>query len=781
MSKFVRTKSCLYHLEPLELGVPKVEPTVAHHVFVLDRSGSMYYDINELKKQVEHVLAVNAATTGDVLTTLISFSSQGDVTVHWSRVAAREVIAGGNSYIDALHRIRATALTCISQALMEGLSAVHPEETTALTLFTDGYANHPSPRVENQRFDEFVMLARAFDRLFVNCVGYREWCDWPRMTAISSALHGKTVKAKSMLDVLKVMEDTQELLASGSVAMVRVDQAVGLYGSLMAVNSKTGAVIAADSDGTRASMVIPAENVADWEAYVVSRLDAADRAPRKARKADPVLAGALALGKLQSGDVNAAKALVFASGNKTIWQDYQAAFTASRLADFAGELGCWIRGEGTYAMGRNTEPKHNLFDLAEGINTAPDRSLALDTSRFLQDYKRRSVKKLMGKRLDDGSIEVPRSELVTGDAPVYIRAVDFNTADASMQLGTIQSARLRSRGGEILQQVAHVSLHSLASFRSYTILSSGEFNVEELPLRVLTKSAWDVLKPFVTAGQARRPFKANMLVKINLRRFGLPANTSARTPNEWHSLVERLMGATARKKVLSALRVKEATSDYSAEQIAALKDVHLTPALYHSPPTTVPYTDKDEAVAQGQIDFYTRYKVFFGTTDIRNPGDFRSGNAFLAAYFTGEKDGETIKKPKFSDHWDGASFTRKVKKGEPNNADQLMLAATEGLLEQKLTHELIEAELEKVNKTINDLYAWLRAPVFEIGCRGMLPASLAGALRMYTAEDYARVFGAKLKKAEQEATFYVCATTGLLVSIVPESCEYSTGLKVAAN
>lgn len=68
MSKFVRTKTCVYHLGPVpQPAMPEVTPSVAHHILVLDRSGSMYYTIEELKKQVEHVLAVNAAKAGDVL------------------------------------------------------------------------------------------------------------------------------------------------------------------------------------------------------------------------------------------------------------------------------------------------------------------------------------------------------------------------------------------------------------------------------------------------------------------------------------------------------------------------------------------------------------------------------------------------------------------------------------------------------------------------------------------------------------------------------------------
>lgn len=783
MRQFVRTPECIYHLEPVILVAPKLEPSVAHHILILDRSGSMYYTIEELKQQVEHVLAVNAATAGDVLTTLISFSSQGDVTTHWARVPARDVITGGSSYVTALRKIRATALTCISQALMQGLGQVQPGETTGLTLFTDGYANHPSPSTENARFDTFVEKAKAFPGLFVNCIGYREWCDWPRMTAISSALHGQTVKAKSMLDVLAVMQNTQTLLASGSMSMVKVEAEVtALTTSLLAVNGTTGAVLSSGTGAGKVELVIPAADITDWSVYTVSELFGGVRPPKKARKADPSQFAVLALVKLQEGDMNAAKRLVFASGNKTIWENYQAAFTASRLADLAAELTRWVKGADDYAMGRNTEPKYSLFDLAEVINTVPERSLALDGTRFFAQYKRRSVKRVMGKRLPDGQIEKPNSELVTDGAPIYIRSADFNTSDASLQLGTIQSAHLVDVNGKTLANVAHVSLHNLASFRSYTLLSSGEFNVDELPLQVLSPKAWSMVKRFLIPSVAKKPFKAGMVVRINLQRFGLPSSAGEDEVNAdslkvW---VNSLYTGLARQKILSALRVKGATGDYSPEQIAALAEVHLTPALYHSPPTTTPYMDKDQAVQHGEIDFYTRYKVYFGSLDVRNPTEFRSGNALLQAYFTGTLNGEVLKKPTFGDLWAGAKFEPKTRKGEPNKADQLMLDAAETYLGGKITPEEVEDAYALMSRQVDTAYVMLRGSVFEIGCRGMLPSGFASEMVMYSPEKFSETFSVKLKKAEEEATFYV-AQNGLIISIVPESCEYSTDMKVAAN
>ena len=61
-----------------ETPVPKpvLEPTVSHHIVVIDRSGSMYSVMDDTKTMVEKVMTVEEYRSSGILLTLISHSSK---------------------------------------------------------------------------------------------------------------------------------------------------------------------------------------------------------------------------------------------------------------------------------------------------------------------------------------------------------------------------------------------------------------------------------------------------------------------------------------------------------------------------------------------------------------------------------------------------------------------------------------------------------------------------------------------------------------------------------
>ena len=115
--KFFRTQNNVFLLETVSVPVPTVEPEVTHHIFVGDRSGSMWGDVEGYKNTMKQVLAVEDITNEGVETSLISFSSHKDVTLHWSGVPVSEVNDLSNPYMGEIDSIRATFLTGISQGL----------------------------------------------------------------------------------------------------------------------------------------------------------------------------------------------------------------------------------------------------------------------------------------------------------------------------------------------------------------------------------------------------------------------------------------------------------------------------------------------------------------------------------------------------------------------------------------------------------------------------------------------------------------------------------------
>ena len=779
--RYVRSTGKIYLLDELEVPKAEVSPEVAHHIMVVDRSGSMYYDIDKLKQSIEQALTVDSFVGNEhTLTTLISFSSHGDVKLHWSKVPIADVVKMDSPYVRELRGIRATYLTGISQGLELALQQVNSGQTTGITLFTDGYANHPSPSAENRALDAFVAKAKTKPGLFLNCIGYRDWCDWPRMKAMSNALSGTTVKARSFGHVLETMKGTQELL-SGGVKPAVTFEAGGTETFVLAINKSTGQVNSS-ARGAGLTMVGLSESD-EIEAWRVTELPSTDRGPRGAtalKKAEAWRTGALISALVTKLDLRAAKDLLFVSGNKTLWEAHQSAATPSTLAEMLNDLNFWVRAQSNdmYKMGRNTKPKYSLFDFAEAMNQAPQGSIALSNT-FYANYRRRSEKRIPGKRLDDGTIQPPNATSKSGTA--YVRGMSFNTTEATVQLETAAALELFDRKGKRVWEVEMVSLKNLTEYRSYTVMSSGERNVDTIPLVAVDRRGVKALAPFLTPAKAKKLQPGGTAV-IELRRFGM-GEESLMNLSDVTSAVLGLHEATAEVKFLSAAHDKARTSDFGPGQLEALRELHLTPALYFSPPTTPQFADQDEAIQKGWLDSYTRYTVNFGTVDILNSGAFRSANAFLARWYTVMRDGEEIKKPKLVDVYydDKVTFQLKEKRrGADTSADLLMAKVFERRLgKERLGPESVGQELKRFKSIVDNTYADLAPLVMQIGCTGLLPAHLANAMPRLEPEGFSKTHGVKLKAAESEGVFYDNGT--VVISIVPKTGWYTTDAGLAAK
>lgn len=771
-----RTQRGIYNFTQEAMPAQTIEREVTHHIFVVDRSGSMYGDIEALKQSIEQVITVESALHGEVQTSLISFSSAGDVTLHWSRVSAEMVSALSSPYISELRRIRATCFTGISQGLELALKQVQGTQTTGITLFTDGYANDPSASAEIKAIGAFTETVKdRYPNVFVNVIGYRDWCDWPMMHNLANTLSGKCIKAKSFKDVLASMRDTQLLLANALRPAMAFEAEEGT--SVCVINRTTGQVNAsATGEGLLLRGVAAEDSVC---AYRVSLTANVFPSVKMLPKTEMWLAAALALGLSSQRQLRAAKEVLFATGNKTLWEEHQAAMTPSTLAAMNAALSAWVR-EGTndaYTMGRNAIPPHNLFDLATAINNLPPKSLGFDRDAFMRNYRRRSIKRIPGTRQEDGSVTPPNAELVPrtpAKSRIYVKNVSFNTSDASVQLNTEQAVWVkRLSDGRIFEEVDFVSLDGLRDYASFTIVSSGERNVDVLPVEVYTKEAWTALKPFVTKGQAST-FTAGQTLRINLARFRMEADVVPPI-EELREAVHSLYKASARAKVLSAIQDKTAASPYTAEQVEALKALHLTPALYFSAPTTNHYADRDEAVRTGLIDAFTRYNINFGFVDMLDTGELRSGNAFLDRRYTVTLDGQEIKKPKLDTYLQGATYALKPPgKSKDTKADLIMAAFADALLltDRRESNERITNALDQAKRDVAWVTNKLQPLVMEIGCTGLLPSELEQHATVYDAGAFEEKYSVKLGKDQKEGMFYVFDDT-LVISIVPETSWYT--------
>jgi hypothetical protein len=298
--------------------------------------------------------------------------------------------------------------------------------------------------------------------------------------------------------------------------------------------------------------------------------------------------------------------------------------------------------------------------------------------------------------------------------------------------------------------------------------------VEILPIEVYTKDAWAAISPFILPSEAR-DFTPGQKAKISLKRFRMEAEEYPTMDDLNNSVLARL-GATAEVKIYSAMQDKEAASPYTAEQVTALKELHLSPALYFSAPSTVHYTDKDEAVRSGQIDSFTRYKINFGTVGILSTDEFRSGNAFVQRrYAVTDSSGAKLDKPTLPGYQKGDKYTVKPPgKAKDTQADLLMAQVADAvlLLDKRLNNDEISERLKGAKLLVEAANQKLQGLVMEIGCTGLIPRDIEASMTRYEPDAFEAKFGVKLGKAEKEGMFWV-AENGLVISVTPETSWYT--------
>jgi len=757
---------------------PTEVPSPAHHIVVVDRSGSMYSDISAAKDTLIQTFAAATILKPHVKVSLLSFSSEGDLTSHFEKVPATDI--SNPSYVSAIKSIYATALTCISQGMTAALKLVSPGEATAITLLTDGYANDRSPSAEIEKLNTFIENAKRVPGLFVNCIGFRSWCDWNLMQKIASNLGGKCVEAKTFVDVHKVLFEVNTALSGNVSPVISIGQSE-TEGTLLAVCLKPEKVVMAqkgkelnlpffDTSLGDLDDVIQVFNIVPKAAESYKKASKFTTTPKadNAKEAFRVLAAYISalVGKRE---LRLAKELLFLSGNKSLYEEHCTAITPLDLVAMQMTTEEWAYiGCDSYAMGKNMKPKLTLNHL-EKLLTAAVPSLGfdfeIDSDKFWEVYTRRSTSRVEGTVNEQGEHIPLLFELYATSSP-QIRGLSVNTTEATIQLETVSPALVRDKtNGQTLMNCEGVSLMNLKSYRSFTLMSSGAWNIRYLPVKPVNRvGAEKLCQMFPDA--SRKGIDVGDTYLIDLRKFNAVDLEATSSWAAVHAGANQLSVSTANVKFYSALLSKADASPFSDKQITELKRFHLTPALYWSPPTVEKYKIKDadgnvgldHAIKTGKVDMYTRFSVSFGTNKVLSKDEFPSANEFLSKYYTvTEPGGAKIAKPKMQDLLQGAKFELKpFAETRMNAAHKLMKSVFEGLDFKTLKQADIAKNLKYYETRRDEVYSELKAVTLYIGCLGMLPEELeAEGVIALTGEELEQKTGGKLSKDERNGMFFM--------------------------
>lgn len=815
MSKFAthdylgRPKA-FYRVEEVALTAP---PTPAkktsHHVLIIDRSGSMWGELEAVKGMVEKVLTLEEYKDSEMLVSVLSYSSQGDWTAHIERAKVEDVMAPGSKHVEAIRKIRVTGLTCISQGLRAAKDLCRAGETTCVTLHSDGYANDRSPGAEKREIDALVEEFKKLPEVFVNTIAYNHWSDFKLLSYIANACGGTCFQTPTAKELFNTLHQTADLLAGQVVPTVEVASDGADYTAFVSVAARK--VLGAS--GTLSVRGVKADH--DRIAYRYRRLEQAQydalNEPVCGDGASVVPVLAFASAKIAEGRLNEAKYAVVSSRDLTLLEDHARALTNPQVAAMAAAVQS-VLFDGIPATHVQSKtfglPNANQASVMRvlGILGKYARDIEVDVAALRKDYKRRGVRRVPGTRNPDGTVTppthktVPRSE---GWAKVKSFDLNRNTATVNMLVARPVDLVDVATGGTVAE-VAGIKL-DLESFNNYTVVGDGELNLARIPIRITNKRLHRELVDVgvLVAGN----FDPSATHEVVLDGRPLVAYDATFDAKVFAGVFDRVARIKALSSILSA-SLKEKSDAYTDDQLASLKAHYLSASLFFSPPTTTEYADLQVALSDGSVDTRISYKVDFGTQKMLTVGDLYSANEFLARHFTLTRNGADEKKPKFDMRWDaGVTYGYKALSARTklNACDDLQKPIFEDFLGLKTTNavrdilKLVGASDESITAfydaaagkvsadkavdvftdtrrqleaSIEAEYEAVSPVVFYVGATGLLPDEF-GSPKALSADDAKAAYpDLSIGKSESDGTFFDVG--GVILSVYPKAEYFST-------
>ncbi|MBX9582239.1 MAG: VWA domain-containing protein [Gemmataceae bacterium] len=800
-----------YLVEPAEVPRPPADPkkkTVAHGVIVVDRSGSMYSAMADTRDTLVKLLTLDEYAQFDLVVTLISYSSEGDVTCHFERAPIAEIMKKGSKYQQAINRLQPTGATCISQGLRMAVDKAGKDELTAITLHTDGYANDPSPAAESNNLLEQTNRLTGRDA-FVNAIAYGDYSDFRLLSRVANAGSGACVKAGNIAGVYNALYSSTKILGSavtppidvplpkGAAYQVFVSRSAGRVNGAAGPLSIRGRK--ADDDGViyRFTKLTQAE---------YDRLDAPEE-----QTGEAVLAFSRA--NLAEGNLNTAKYALGSTFDATLVGLHGRALTNNQVAAFAGDLDTVLLfnpgqlAEHTILAEVPVNRRVPLLDLVKVLDDNRDKFTI--NRQALQDvYVRRGLKRLQGTRDDAGNLVEPtlKTEFVGEDQYLPITSFDVNRNTATLNMMLTRRVRLvPAAGRKPITEVAGIKLDNLTTFNNFTLVGDGELNVPYLTVKISDKKLFDTLARMELVevdGLPAKKYDADAEYALGLDE--LPVVPPFAGSIDLTGVFDEL----ARLRVLSSLcaaHLKEEAADLSPEQVEQLKAHYLSKNLYLNFPTTNPYTDLKQALAEGSVDTRTSYEIDIGDRTILNLGKLHSANKFLdRMYGVTKADGTPMEKPAFEDLLDGdTTFKHKTlsARTKVTKVDEFMKTLFDDFLGVKANGSAVKvlesvgaAKLaaivkdrakgkpparkafvealtdarKKLDARSDDLFRERLSPlVFYVGATGLLPDE-ADAKALSAEQLMAKYPDLALSKDEKEGTFFELGDTLLSVSAKTE-------------
>ncbi len=774
------------------------EPDPSHMIFIVDCSGSMYYDISNVREMLERLLTVEDFHNSKMLVSILSYASRGDVRTHISRVPVGDIMNSGTCYIEAIRNLHTRGMTCISQGLNAAISLIRDDEITCVSVHSDGYANDSSPYSEKEEIKRLLERYKSFSNVFINTVAYRDYSDFQMLSWIANESSGQCTRATTVKDVYNILHDTTSLL-SGKMSPA-ISSEIGEFDMQVFSSLSANKCLFSTSD----MKIRGVSESDDKTVYYFKQVDSNTYASSDFDEVDSRTYLVFARAALSSGRINDSKYALVSSRRNDVLANHYRALTGPDLAEYSDTLSREVVAHNDALVASDYGLSGNRASVLDVISVLSDhkKDFRLNASEFRKTYSRRSVKRVQGKRDESGILVAPKVETVPRGSTslLQVTSFDINQSNATINMSVMQPISIRNKEtGLIVESVKGIHLDKLNDFKSYTIVGDGEICAGVLPIQISTKTLFDELVKIDesvledSSGKSASVFDPEMTYRINLR--DLPLISFSKKVGIGVDSFSKMLDLTIAKKFLAGL-FDGGSVDYTQDQIDALRELELTPSLYFSPPTTTEYTSLEDAITSGNIDTRVSYKINVGSKSILSLSQLHSGNAFLERMYSIKKEGSALAKATLPFVLDGDCVVEqkisssKMKVTAVDNAmkrvyDVLLgFSKPDATLRDLFTENSLDLDglvdsisrkgedakffiknaLDEVENAIDYIYNSEVSPlVFYIGSTGIVPDDL-GAVS-YNAEEFLKANPEmdKLKKDEQEASFFVIGDTVITV------------------
>lgn len=633
------------HLEIKPDAIPK--KMIAHSIIIIDRSGSMYHDIEALKETLIKLLTLDEYSNTELVISLISYSSKGDVTCHFQRVPIQEVMQPDSLYIAEIQAIHAGCATCISQSLRLAQELIKAGELTAITLHSDGYANDSSFNAESKAIELICNDLQNKD-VFVNTIAYSPYSDFKFLAKIANSVSGVCLQAGNIKEVYDALYNTGNVLkeATGIV----IEEPLASDYSYQVFFSPTAKKI----NGTNQTLKIFGLKPED-ESYIYKykqiTKDAYTQLTDVPIAQNDQSVYIFAKANLADGNLNTAKYALASTFNATLTARHAKALTNEDIANFTQDLEIAI-------FYPHVLDQHEILDHVKvndkisvlaliDILSQHRQHIIINLKHLQATYQRKGIKRVNGVRGENGELIKPWLEIEYIEPGDYVQmgSFDINRNTATINMLLTQKVKLvTAEDKTAITEVAGVLLNDLMTFNNYTIVSDGEINIKALKVKISSKKAFDDLKAVGVIDGEEFDFQKEYTLQLeDLPLVNFEGN---------YSSIDGLFTQLAEIKVLSSIlaaHLREESDVFIPAQIEELKKHYLSKSLYLNFPTTNEYTDLKVALSDGTVDSRVSYKIDIGATEILNLSKLSSANQFLDKRYEvyDSETGEIFTKPTF--------------------------------------------------------------------------------------------------------------------------------------